>query len=350
MPDDHTLIPPPPPQALLVLPRLRIQHANAISSPLTWGFPAMTAFVGLLPALERRLAGEPELQLMSVGVVCHGYQAQTARDRYTHRFRLTRNPVDKDGTTAAIVEEGRIHLEVTLILGVRGTAALAREADSHPATAQRVADVLAGLRVAGGSVLPPAPGRAQVPYLAPLPEDDDSVAFRKLRRRWLPGFALVSCDDLLRGHHAALRERQPDIDLLDAWLDASRLNRRAETMPQLDPATGQPLVDVATGEIRSAVNWTTRRPPGWVVPIPVGYGALQAEAQAPGSVRGARDRRVPFRPVESLYSLGQWISPHRLHHANDLLWYAEADPEAGLYRCTNHYRPDAPAAAGAALI
>lgn len=31
---------------LLILPRLRVQNANAISSPLTHGFPSMTAFLG----------------------------------------------------------------------------------------------------------------------------------------------------------------------------------------------------------------------------------------------------------------------------------------------------------------
>ena len=44
-----------PLKALLVLPRLRIQNANAISSPRTWGFPASSAFTGLMTALERRL-------------------------------------------------------------------------------------------------------------------------------------------------------------------------------------------------------------------------------------------------------------------------------------------------------
>jgi CRISPR-associated protein Csy2 len=34
----------PDSQGLLVLPHLRIQNANAISSPLTHGFPSMTAF------------------------------------------------------------------------------------------------------------------------------------------------------------------------------------------------------------------------------------------------------------------------------------------------------------------
>ncbi|MDP0953515.1 type I-F CRISPR-associated protein Csy2, partial [Klebsiella pneumoniae] len=42
------------PDTLLVLPRLRIQNANAISGVFTWGFPAMTAFVGMMHALERK--------------------------------------------------------------------------------------------------------------------------------------------------------------------------------------------------------------------------------------------------------------------------------------------------------
>ena len=37
---------------------------------------------------------------------------------YVRNFNLTRNPVDKDGSTAAIVEEGRMHLQITLVLAV----------------------------------------------------------------------------------------------------------------------------------------------------------------------------------------------------------------------------------------
>jgi len=36
------------PQAILVLPHLRIQNANAIATPLTHGFPSITAFTGLM--------------------------------------------------------------------------------------------------------------------------------------------------------------------------------------------------------------------------------------------------------------------------------------------------------------
>jgi CRISPR-associated protein Csy2 len=344
----QSIEPPRPPQALLVLPRLRIQHANAISSPLTWGFPAITAFAGLMAALQRRLPADAALTLKSVGVVCHHHQAQTSRGRYSQTFCLTRNPLDKDGGTAAIVEEGRIHLVLSLIFGVEGPAVLARNQAQHAALAQQVAEVLAGMRVAGGSVVP-AEGRGHAPYIVPWPEDDDGTVFRQVRRRWLPGYALVSRDGLLHRHHAALRERQPDASLLDAWLDASRLNHRAERVPLLDPATQAPLQDPATGEARLEVRWLSRRPPGWVVPIPVGFGALQPHAQAPDSVRGARDTTCPFRLVESLYSLGEWISPHRLQRPSDLLWHRHTDPETGLYRCINHYQTEALADAEADL-
>ncbi len=200
------------------------------------------------------------------------------------------------------------------------------------------------MRVAGGSVLPPMPGqrRRSTPYVALLPSDanDDGSAFRKLRRQWLPGFALVSRDDLLHAHHAQLRKQRPDTSLLDAWLDATRLNHRPQQVPVIDRSTGQPVVDPQSGQAVTELKWTARRLPGWVVPIPVGYGALEAQAHEPGRVAGARDPRVPFRFVESVYSLGQWVSPHRLQRPADLLWFSHANTEAGLYRCLNRYRAE----------
>ena len=52
--------------------------------------------------------------------VANDFEAQVTEGRYTRAFRLTRNPVDKDGNTSAIVEEGRTHLEVSLVLSVSG--------------------------------------------------------------------------------------------------------------------------------------------------------------------------------------------------------------------------------------
>ena len=73
-------------------------------------------------ALQRKLAqADVPLQLQGVGVVCHHHQEQVYGKGKLYapsEFNLTRNPVDKDGSTAAIVEEGRMHLQITLVLAI----------------------------------------------------------------------------------------------------------------------------------------------------------------------------------------------------------------------------------------
>lgn len=329
------------PQAILVLPHLRIQNANAIASPLTHGFPSITAFTGVMWALERKLAqvGVP-LRLHSVGVVCHHHQEQVTQG-YVRNFNLTRNPVGKDGSAAAIVEEGRMHLQLTLVLAVSekrtpGTPAALVQGNQTQLDdwAAQAGHLLAGMRVAGGSVLPsrPEPGKRVRPWMAVVPEDPVAAekAFRQWRRQWLPGFALVGRDDLLAQRLQALRASQPTATLLDAWLHAARSNYA--------PVLPEGAARVPDGQVQWA-DPQRRKGSGWIVPIPVGYAALTPQAHAAGTVRNARDASVPLRFVESVYALGEWISPHRLTHLGHLLWHAETDDALGLYRCRNGYQP-----------
>lgn len=326
---------------LLVLPRLRVQNANAISSPLTWGFPSITAFIGLMHALERKLRPSTGVEFWKVGVVCHHFEAQVTDGGYTRSFCLTRNPVDKDGNTAAIVEEGRIHLDITLVFEVNLPGDRQGEAQRQM-VAQQALHAVAGMRVAGGSVMPalPRPGGRQPsaarrhmrPSLALVDgnAEADIKTFRRASRQWLPGFALVSRDDLLQAHWAELRKADSNASVLDAWLSLSRLTHRATPLRTLSEGTG---------DTAEATEWVSERAKGkgWVVPIPVGYRAL-SELHAAGSVANARDTTTPFCFVESVYSLGQWVSPHRLLHADHMLWsVSPPDESPGLYRCVNAY-------------
>ncbi|MCK9261401.1 MAG: type I-F CRISPR-associated protein Csy2 [Azoarcus sp.] len=314
---------------LLILPRLRVQNANAISSPLTHGFPAMTAFLGLMWALARKLeAHDLPLAFDSVGVICHDFDEQATEGGYVKAFRLTRNPVDKDGGSSAIVEEGRMHMEITLIFGVSG-GFVELDEKAHDAIAQTVSHELAGMRIAGGSVLPSHDWRSR-PELIRFSDDTEDVRrrFRHLRRRWLPGFALVCRDDLLHARLDQLRVSAPEPSALDALLDLSRFNWQ----PVRSDSASNDVPTTSTAK----VEWKPEPRPGWIVPIPVGFGAL-TELFPAGEVQRARDRDTPFRFVESLYSIGQWISPHRLDKADQLLWYASTDAAAGLYRCRNDF-------------
>ena len=314
-------------KCVILLPHLRIQAANAISSPMTWGFPAPSAFTGFAHALERRLRGAGrDLRFHGVGVVCHSAQPQMAAGTgfAPRAFSLTRNPVDEHGNTAAIVEEGRVHLTVSLLLTVHGT-----DAPTNDSLAGKLADGLMehalGMRLAGGSVF-----RGEVPrnvrtrgWVSNNFADEDPQVPR-IMRQLLPGFALVSRAELLTEHLEELRATRPDATTLDALLDFARLHYHA-------PAPG------ADEEAEAEWPDSKRVKPGWFVPIAAGYGAI-SELHAPGAVTGARDRTVPFRFVESLLSLGQWLSPHRIKSIEDLLWRHQAEPDAGLYRVVNQYQ------------
>ena len=318
--------------AVLVLPRLRVQNANAISSPLTWGFPSITAFVGMMHALARRLTRDGVLDFRGVGVICHDFEAQATNGGYTRAFHLTRNPVDKDGGTLAIVEEARIHLDITLVFLVNVAASHCADA-TRQELAEHVNRVVADMRIAGGTVLPALAGSPWKPpprlHLLPDDENDRVDHFRRLRRWWLPGFALVDRTDLLHARVATLREAGAPSSVLDAWIDLSRLNSYAVRSADGIDKTAEPSEDV---------EWATEPREGWTVPIPVGYAGL-SQLYAAGIVAGARDAATPFRFVESVYSIGQWVSPHRLTDVNDLLWYNHYDDATGLYRCRNDYAP-----------
>lgn len=313
---------------LVVLPHLRVQNANAVSSPLTHGFPSMTAFLGLMWALQRKAhAAGIDAQFKAVGVVCHEHQEQATRSGFVRTFHLSRNPVGRDGGSAAIVEEGRIHLELSLVLAV-DSPSWSRDADARADGLVILADLLAGMRIAGGSILPVSqPWRYRNrPWSVDLTgtAQDRSAVFRKARMRLLPGFALVARDDVLEQRLGELQESDPDADRLQAWLSLARINWR------WSPSEGKDKGD-----------WhNDRAGKGWIVPIPVGYGAL-GDVHPPGSVANARAASTHFCFVESLYSVGEWISPHRLAEAEQLLWYADTHKETGLYRCRNdHVRAD----------
>lgn len=322
------------PAYLLEVPRLRIQNANAVSSPLTWGFPAMTAFTGLMYALERKLVERGvDLAFDGVGVICHSHEAQAIRSGRTHGLHLTRNPVDRGGRTAAIVEEGRIHLDLTVVFAVDGDAARSDDAgQTENLVGAAIDEVLPGLRIAGGTIQPPAAtaGRMSRARLIAIEEGEEDRwrQAKRLLRSWLPGFGLVLRDDLLLAHAAELRAQAPATDLLDAWLDLSRLNM--VSTPEGADSEG------------AKTRWSRRGPRGWIVPIPVGYAALGPLHDA-GTVYGARDESTPVRFVESVYSTGEWKSPHRLDSPADLLWYV-VDRQAGdgLYRLGNRYADRAP--------
>ncbi|MBN0934526.1 type I-F CRISPR-associated protein Csy2, partial [Pseudomonas aeruginosa] len=82
---------------------------------------------------------------------------------------------------------------------------------------------------------------------------------RRLTRRLLPGFALVSREALLQQHLETLRTTLPEATTLDALLDLCRINFEPPATSSEEEASPP---DAA---------WQVRDKPGWLVPIPAGY-------------------------------------------------------------------------------
>lgn len=304
---------------VLILPRLRIQNANAISSPMTWGFPSMTAFLGFMWALERKLNNRYPLIFHAVGVVCHDFAPQVSTGGFTKSFSLSRNPVGKDGKSASIVEEGRVHLDLSLVFAVDGGLLTAPVQDQDQAL-RDIQDILTSMRIAGGTILPASFSRAPLLWVIDDDEEKQTRQFRSILRTLLPGFCLVERSDLLDNHYQQLVKQDTSTTRLDAWLDLSRLNYQATW----------------EDEEKNTVTWEHDRSREWIVPIPLGYAAL-TDVQEPGAVLNARDTTTPFRFVEAMLGIGQWIGPHHLTDLHQMLWYADYNEKTGVYRCRNDY-------------
>lgn len=298
--------------SVLVLDRIEIENANAIAG-LTYGFPAVTAIKGFVHALDRKLRDVVRGSLGGCAIVCHTTSLQTKRFGNEEVFCLTRNPLRKNGTSPSFAEEGRMHMKVSLIIECDFTARKLdfggkdREADINE-FCSHVSQVVNILRLAGGTVR----SIEDVRFLS-VEQDREAASkwLRKLMLSFLPGFLLIDRTSVLRQHAARIAEIDPSKDMLDALLDFVAMKEEAR----------EELISDESGAAITKAKWERipKPAPGWIVPLATGYRALRPP-YPPGEVVNARDASVPFCFVETVYGLGEWISPHRVENLESVVW------------------------------
>lgn len=309
--------------ALIVLRHVKVENANAIAG-LTWGFPAVSSFLGFVHALSRNLSPKVGFEMAGCGVISHRRQvlAHKPRGWGDYVFSLTRNPLTKEEESASFVEEGRMHMEVSLVIPCSG------EFDDHidPASLkQQILRQALSMRLAGGTIT----GIGDVDLIEPPETGEEMKAFeRKQIRKLLPGFALVLRSDALAEHVKRISESSADAEPVDAWLDFAALKYQAE----------KPAGDVPEKEQPVEWHYVPKPAGGWLVPIAIGYRGI-SKLYEPGNVSRARDGETPFCFVEAVYSVGEWISPHRVGNLRQLIWRYDADPDTGWYLFNNEYKP-----------
>ncbi len=292
----------------IVLKNIQVINANAVSG-FTWGFPAVSHFLGFVHALSRKTQqSEYKLKLKGCVIICHDHQVNAYRDTpyEPYSFALTRNPLTKEGKTAPIVEEGRMSLNISLIIECEG---LSHIEETQQAQRAYIKQLARQHKLAGGTITDIASC-----YIAKL-NDDDPSALKKLFRPLLPGFVLQD-----RSQYLA-QENQKDTETpLKNWLNFYAL--RHQYLPVETDTEKQ------GDEESQKFEWQQikRQHPGYLVPVLIGYKKI-APTYAAGEVANVRDNQVPVSFVEAVHSIGEWASPGRIENISDALWqYHYQDP------------------------
>ncbi|HCR2077941.1 TPA: type I-F CRISPR-associated protein Csy2 [Enterobacter kobei] len=285
--------------SLILLRRVRVENANAIAG-LTWGFPAITHFLGFAHALSRRLTETHGLRIDGCAVVSHEHQVHAHTSGRDYQFALTRNPLTREANTASFNEEGRMHMTASLLLECHGEIPNGEYGQRD--LAEYLSQVCPTLRLAGGIVVD-----VEAFIVMAMPSTDREM--RRLQWQLMPGFALRDRSSWLVQHHQTLLENHPDATLLDAWLDFAALKIQAEMPEDGNLREGEPA------------DWhvVPKPNPGYLVPLMTGYQRI-SELYAPGVVENARDAETPFAFTEAVYGVGEWCGLHRIRSLDEIFW------------------------------
>lgn len=303
----------------LLFKKVIIDGANTISSPLTYGFPAITGFLGSFHAMSRKMAEDEQLSSIALGGVllaCHDCQPQMYRpntyNNYT--FNQTRNPIKKDGKTASIIEEGKCHLTMSFVVEVLADTKLTTE--QQASAIQKTKQWIQQQRMAGGSVR----GLARFEPVQFFDSSNISAVIPQL----LPAFVLMNAQNEFAQIINDVQKDNPDATPLDALIDVCTLHHIPESQKN--------------GEIKWSAT-SRKSGHGWLVPMPIGYQGISEVFDA-GVMQNVRNPEYPSQYVEAIYSLGKWVYPQRLnriggeHDIANAFWRYRYDVDDSLYLVT----------------
>lgn len=265
----------------LLLNKIKVQNANALSSPFTFGFPAVTAFLGFAHALQRHLNLEPnynDLKILGTGIISHEFDMQDYQAGYERHLKLTANPLNEKGDRPSFVEEGRCHLCVSLILEIQN---LPNGELKLKQLKRRISEIIQGkMKLAGGDIL-------EIQQIKVLKNEHSSL------KQLIPSYFLMERRDKMI---EAMQSGQDAFEALHSFLEIQHFCQQDKN---------------------GHISWDIRRKEsGWLVPIATGFQAISELA----SDQQSRDARFPHRFAESVITLGEFVMPHRLENLSDSIW------------------------------
>ena len=339
----------------ILINRIQVQNANAIAG-FTWGFPAITHFLGFNHNLSRKLNQKDEFKDISLGgcvVISHNTQVHTY-GQYDKQFTQSRNPpylesldtYEKKSTTPSVIEEGKMNMTVSLLIKYTGNIG------------NREDELLEWFktscylqRLAGGTIL-------DIKNIQLFGLDKKNIY--QIKRLLLPGFVLMDRANYLEEHYLKQQTKDKESEVFDAWLDFIALKQKARPKSDLinkhfinlgkndssneiteiwnkhlekayeQGKISQELIkhfenekfdkrllkqwqSYCNPDEKTDANWEYLKKPkeGYLVPIMTGYKAI-SEVYSNNEVEDTRDNETDVCFVESVHSVGEWLSAHKM--------------------------------------
>lgn len=273
---------------VLVIPKIQAQKANAHSSSISVGFPALTGFYGFVHALERQLKQRSiAVSMPKFGVGVNEIEVHRHRSDQDRVFSLKDKgkPLKSDGGRQSTLEVASCDLTATIVIQINHSG-------DDELLIQHAQELLhSKLKLCGGDII-----TFHKPWVFDVDSDD---AFKWLKRTLMPAQFIISRHDLMKDYCAQHN------DALDAILDLTATHHVAEK-------------ELSDGE------WlwkSSRKEKGWIVPIGVGFYAI-SDIINPNQILYARNTSIPHRFCESLIGLGEFKLSYRLKSLTEMLWSA----------------------------
>lgn len=302
----------------ITISHIKVQSANCVAG-ITYGFPTVSSFLGFVHALSRKLIKTHNVSLKGCGVISHETQVLSYKtDKYSdYYFTQTKNPSafqyqqQKIGGTPPIIEEGKMHLTVSLVIecnGFNGTDEEKIELENY------IKNLCLTHRLSGGIIT-----NIQNVIYENITND---TGFYRLRRRLLPGFILMNRSHYLNEDYLELQKQGSESQMIDVWLDYCAIKYKANPLLK----KGEELSN------NTVAQWEFVPKPnkGYLVPLMVGYQAI-SKPYKKGVVENARDPEYPFCFTEAIYGIGEWLSPHRMDNITNIIWNYGYDNDKYLF-------------------
>lgn len=295
----------------LVLSRLHVINANAQSSPISIGVPAVSAFLGATHKLQRIInrKGYESVRISGTGIIIHDTRLHSFIGRNGHEsFTLEGKPLKKDGERQSTIPDPKIDLSISLICEVEDSDDLIIYEDDFISVVDEA--LRNEIRIAGGDILPQRgkDGKVLSSLRVYYYQGKRSNQIKEVIHGLIPGYALIGRRDLL------INKENEGADTMNAFIDYLAIHHECKK------------------DENEKIVWGKRRKTsGWIVPISVGYqGISQVEV-----VNNQRDQNYPHIFGENLVTLGEFRMISSFEGLDEIMWRYNTNFETLIFECVN---------------